>query len=891
MGDSLVDAQQNVSSASIEKTVLDNGLHVLIKNIPHLPRVALQLWYNVGSKHEGATERGMAHLLEHMTFKGTEWLSESDINLITHKIAGYSNAFTSYDYTSYIFQVPSNRLTEPLSILADCMKNCTFRPEMLSSEVLAVIQEMKMYKDDYQNILIESLMGVVFPEHPYHHPIIGYKQDLCGLTSQDLLAFYKKHYHPQNATLVAVGDIQKEAFLKEVSNLFGDIKPHELAPERPLFFNEDIASKSVTLYRPVQNPWCCYLYLIPGMESSKLYLFDMIAMVLGTGKSSRLYQDLVDKEHLATDVESFTYDLFGKSLLLITVQPKDQSCIPAIESHINGQLNVLADHPIEEWELSRVKKHIMFEHALLLESNEKQASLIGSAYLATKDENYVENYLERIRITTTEDIQRGIAEFLRETMQHKGYLLPLHKHDTKHFVRLQEESDELDNKVLGNFRRTLPVEEGKAVNEIALKTPPQFNYPQPTIFKLSNGAEVLFYDDSRTPQLSLILHLKADHFYDPPGQEGIAYFVSKMLVEGTRRHSAAQLSRMLEVDGIYITVAAGILSVQMIPESLEKGLNVLGEILIESIFEDSCVEKVRKHILSEIDDYWDSPLDCVEQVAREVVYKKEHPFAKNHLGDKKVVAQLRREDLINHYIKNLSPHGAVISLVGDLNLYPQSELECLFEKTLGQWQGEPIKTLVAPPITYEKPIIVERQINRDQVVLGFVAPSVSRADKDYEVLALLDVALTGGEVLSMHSRLFQLREQTGIFYTVGGSLVHEARSQPGMVFIKTIVSLDKVKAAEEAIVGVIDELGRNGITQEELDMARNVLLSSSVGYFESTIKMAQEFLFLKICGLDFDLFDKRQKVLAELDLAHVNSVARKFCTKDVLSVIRIGRIS
>ncbi|MDR3551085.1 MAG: pitrilysin family protein, partial [Candidatus Babeliales bacterium] len=140
-------------STPVKKKVLSNGLTVLVYETHNIPKVSLQLWYNVGSKDEKSGERGIAHLIEHMIFKGTEKLSESDINIVSHMLSGSINAFTSYDYTGYLFNFPTQNWHEALPIMADCMVNCSFKDEHLNSEMKAVIQELKMYRDDYNSTL------------------------------------------------------------------------------------------------------------------------------------------------------------------------------------------------------------------------------------------------------------------------------------------------------------------------------------------------------------------------------------------------------------------------------------------------------------------------------------------------------------------------------------------------------------------------------------------------------------------------------------------------------------------------------------------------------------------------------------------------------------------
>ena len=215
--------QMEAEQKFVSKHVLDNGMTVLIRPVHTVPKVSIQLWYGVGSRDEGDQERGIAHLIEHMIFKGTETLSESDINVVTHTLSGNCNAFTSYDYTGYLFNFPTRHWKEALPIMADCMRNATFKDEMLNSEMKAVIQELKMYRDQYLRSLLEGMVSTIFADHPYHHPIVGYKQDLWSVRGDTLKKFFQKHYTPDNATLVVVGDVDEKDALAAVKKYFCNI--------------------------------------------------------------------------------------------------------------------------------------------------------------------------------------------------------------------------------------------------------------------------------------------------------------------------------------------------------------------------------------------------------------------------------------------------------------------------------------------------------------------------------------------------------------------------------------------------------------------------------------------------------------------------------------------
>lgn len=303
----------------VYKHILKNGLTILAVSQKTIPKVSTQLWYNVGSKDETDGEKGIAHLIEHMIFKGTNKLSECDINLITHKLSGYCNAFTSYDYTGYLFDFPSQNWHESLILLADCMRNCTFKEEFLNSELKAVIQEIKMYKDDYATTLIENMLSAIFPDHPYHYPIIGYKQDLWNLSREKLLQFYQQHYIPNNATLVVVGDVDPESVFTKSEQAFGEIFPDLNYRKKEFYHSSDLRSTATVLYRDIQQPLILVAWVVPGSKIGRDYIIDIFTWIIGSGKGSRLYRKLVDDLQLLTELEAFNFDLTEHGVFFYSV--------------------------------------------------------------------------------------------------------------------------------------------------------------------------------------------------------------------------------------------------------------------------------------------------------------------------------------------------------------------------------------------------------------------------------------------------------------------------------------------------------------------------------------------------------------------------------------------
>src|SRR3990167_624588 len=486
----------------VHKKVLNNGLTVLVRPIHTIPKVSIQLWYNVGSKDEKDNERGIAHLIEHMIFKGTDRLSESDIDTIAHKLSGSLNAFTSYDYTGYLFNFPMQHWKQSLDIMSDCMRNCTFKDFMLNSEMKAVIQELKMYKDKYTRSLVDEMISSIFHDHPYHHPIIGYKQDLWSVDGHDLKAFYSKHYVPNNATLVVVGSVDPEDVFTEAEKYFGEIPANPEYKKEHFYFNKDIVSKSITLYRDIKQPLAIYSFVVPGTQSEKDNSLELLSRIIGSGKVSRLYKRLVNEEQLAVSLSSSNEDLFEHGLFFIVVEPEQEK---------------------DAW------------------------------------------------------------------------------------IELQKSSDELDTEILSARTRTEPIEAPRHAKTVKIQEPGVFNYPKATIYTLKNGVKVLSYDNDNVPKIDLILDLKTKHYSDPEDKQGLALFVSKMLLEGTKNYTSQELHDAIEARGMSIATYPGGVALSVLREDIAFGLSILQDILTNATFDTKEIEKVRAQLLARVKNFWDEP--------------------------------------------------------------------------------------------------------------------------------------------------------------------------------------------------------------------------------------------------------------------------------------------
>lgn len=879
------DKLKNGKDVFVQKKVLSNGMTVLVREVHNTPTVSVQVFYNVGSKDEKDGEKGIAHLIEHMIFKGSEKLSETDITATVHKLSGSSNAFTSYDYTGYLFDLPTQHWKEALPIMAECMQNCSFSDEHLNSEMKAVIQEMKMLKDNYTRHLIFEMLTMIFPDHPYHYPLIGHKQDLWTVRGANLREFYKKHYLPNNAVLVVVGDVDTDDVFESAEKYFGKIPSNPKYRKEKFYFNKDIAAKTIILYRDIQQPSVVLSFIVPGAIDRNDHILDAAELILGKGKGSRLYSKLVDQLKLVSDISADSFRLFDHGIFFIFFEPKNLQNLQKIEDIIFEEINSIIKNGVTEKELERAVKQTKMAYYSKLENIESQAYDIGKTYLAVGDENYPFTFLDDFDENLSDKLKDFFAKYFRKSIVSKGFILPLEENEKKEWKELQELSDQEDKNILYDRVRETQLEAPKYANDIQIKDAVKFDFPKPKTLELSNGIKVLYYDNKNTPKINLRLELKAKYFYDPENMQGLYNFLADVMTEGTKNYTASQLANEIERLGMALNVSPGVISMSMLSSDLPKALEILEEVLSRPALESKEVEKVREQILTDIKNFWDDPASIASQLVREKIYGV-HPYGKNVLGTKESIAKIKTKDLKNFYKDNISPFGAKLSIVGDLSQY---DLKKVLEEKLSKWTGPEIKEITFPKIVPIAASDNNYYMNRDQIVLSFANLSIDRNNKDFDKFLLFDQIFGGGVLGSMSSRLFHLREETGMFYTIAGSSIASADEQPGMAIVRTIISLDKLKDAEVLIKQAIDKTA-DSITEEEFELAKRAIVNSLSKNFETNNKIAKTFLFLDKYNLPVDFFDNRAEQLSKITLSEVKEAVKNVMKSDNMLTLRVGRV-
>lgn len=874
----------NVAMPSIAKKVLSNGLTVLVCPRGQIPKVSVQLWYDVGSKDENDGQRGLAHFIEHMIFKGTDTLSESDIDSITTKLSGSCNAFTSYDYTGYLFDFPTQHWKQSLALMSECMEHCGFAQDHINSEIKAVVQELKMYRDDNVSTLCERIIATKFAEHPYHHPIIGYKDDLLRLDRQHLKDFYAEHYHPANATLVVVGDVDVADVFVSAEQYFGSIKTKPNYKKKKFQITQDVAGSIISIYREVNQPTLLFSWFCPGTSEKKEYVTDIISWVLASGKGSRLYKKLVLDLGLATEVDAFTYDLFDQGLFFLYVQPNQESDIEEIAKIVSDEISLLRKNGISQDEYERATNKAAMDQLALFEDNQKLAYAIGKAFTATKDEQWILNYIIKDRQQLNNLVMEVVEQYLRPSCVTIGKVLSIAQEDKDYAAKLQQESDELDEKIISAKARESKVQPPVVAPSILIQEPKSFSYPVAKQTILANGLEVLWYHNPFSERVDLIVDLAHKHYMDPFSQQGRTIVVSKLLTQGTTTKTASELADEIERYGMSLSTGAGSIGMGMLPQHFERGLAIIADVVTHTRVTQESIDLAKQKIISDLTEYWDTPAQLVYQLAKEKVYGQ-HPYAKNILGTIDDVRALTREQIIAAIPETLTPQGSRVAIVGNLE---NIDIEKVVATIFSNWEGPKIEAPNLAIVSQPKTEKITRVMQRDQVVLLYAALSIARSDKDFDALLLFDQLFGGGVLGSMSSMLFAIRQQTGLFYTISGSCLTGTDIGPGMATVKTIVSKDSLAMAEKEIKRVMQE-APSMVTEEKLNLAKQAVINSLVDNFATNRQIASSMLFLRRHRLPLDYFNTRAAVLSKIELSQVVQAAEKVLSQEFSEFV-VGRI-
>jgi zinc protease len=408
------------AAADAAEDKLANGMRVIVKPDRRAPVAVVLLLYKVGSVDEVNGVTGVAHVLEHMMFKGTASTPAGEYSRLIASAGGRDNAYTSNDLTGYFAALGKSQLELALKLEADRMANLTLSPEEFAKEIRVVMEERRLRTDDRPRSLVyEQMMATALTAHPYRNPIIGWMNDLENMRVEDLREFYQRWYSPNNATLIVVGDVVPADVLALAQKYFGDIPARGLPPRKPQEEPAQLGVKRVTVKAPAELPYVLMTFRAPPLRDperdTEPYALEMLAAVLDGSQAARLNSTLVRKERIASAADA-GYDGIarGPGFFYLSATPTPGKTAAEVEAGLRREMAKIIEHGVTQEELERAKAQAVASHVYQRDSMLFQARQIASLEAADISSRTLDIQLKKLREVTSDQVRDVARKYFRD---------------------------------------------------------------------------------------------------------------------------------------------------------------------------------------------------------------------------------------------------------------------------------------------------------------------------------------------------------------------------------------------------------------------------------------------------------------------------------------------
>ncbi len=784
---------------NIVHTTLDNGLNVIVAADRSAPVVALMVWVRTGSADEKPEEAGMAHVFEHMLFKGTERRAVGEIASSVEAAGGNINAFTSFDMTVYHITMASRDASVGIDVLSDAIRNSTFDPDELSKETEVILEEIRRGDDNPGRVLFQEMLDLGYKRHPYRLPVIGTKESVVAFGRDDLLAFYRHWYVPNNMTFVVVGDVDRAAVVQQIRQAFDDAParpdlahPREPEPERS-------APAARVVRRPFQQTLIGVTYPGSAFADADTPYLDLLAIVLGAGDSSRLYRNVQDQQRLVHTVSASAYTPRDPGIFYVDAALDPERIESALRA-IGGEIQRLRAFGPSEVELERARINLLSSEVHEKETVQGQARKLGYYETLAGGLEAEKVYLERIRSATPEDLKRVAVRYLVPERASVVALLP------------EGTREELDEAALLEAYQA-PERQSAQGTEL----PGGIHS-----YRLPNGLRVLVKPSHSVPLVSMRLAFLGGQLAESEETQGISSFLAEMLERGTESRSSAQISA--EVEGIAGEISGFSgrntfgFTASFLRESLDTGLELFADLVLHPSFPAEEIEKLEQEWLAAIVRREDNLASKAFDLFAEALYPN-HPYRFPTIGTEKSIRALERQTLVDYYESLAAPSNGVLAIVGDVE--PDAAVEAI-ASLLSGWSGAdvvelPVRAIPEPP-TEPREIAIDKHKQQVHIVMGF--RGLALGDPDQEALDVLTQILSG-----QGGRLFmELRDRRSLAYSVTAFSIEGV--DPGSFGVYIASAPDKLEESLEGLRTELERLLADDITPAEVERAKAYLIGT-----------------------------------------------------------------
>ncbi len=834
--------------------VLPNGFTALVEADHSAPVASVQLWVATGSIHEGPwLGAGLSHMLEHMLFKGTATRGPNAIAREVQEAGGHINAYTSFDRTVYWIDVPAEGTSTAIELLADATLNSTLPADEFAKEQEVIRREFAMGFDDPNRVSSELMLSTAFSSSPYRHPVIGHLEIFDRLTRDDLEAYYRGRYVPDNMFLVAVGDFDPSSVFALAEKWFGPARRQAHAPQFIPREPPQLGRREAHEEFDTELTRCSLVWHIPPVTHPDTAALDVLATVLGGGRSTPLHLELRERQNLVHSISSYSY-MAGEMGLLgmdFLCEPEKRAAAEEASLAIAARY---CDQLAADDEVSKARKTILADQLANLCTARGRAGDIGVSWLLARNPDLGSEYLAQIGRVGAEDIRRVARDYLANSCVTVTSLNPR-----------------------GSLARAQrPATEPGPRRIEALVLP--------------NGLRVLVCEDRKLPLVTAVAVFRGGLLAETPDSNGITALAARTLTKGTASRDSETLHAEIEQVGGQIRADSGSnsfsVTVDVMKPDLRLGMELLADVLLRASFPPDEIEREKEDQIAALK----AEAEQITLVARNALRRAifgEHPYGLRPNGTEESVAAITREELAAFRDSCVTAKNGVLAVSGDVSA---DEVCRLAEELLGALpSGELLMTAPPCPTPLARPVEQVLHEPKQQAVLmaGFLGADALSPDRI--ALELIDTASS-----DMASRFFQrIREELGLAYFVGASqMMGFARGLFTFYLGTDPAKVDLVRASFDEEIAL---LAREGMSDAELARAKKKLIGGEAIRNQSLDAFAHVVALDELYGFGAGHHAHRAAEIEAVTSDQVRAVARKYflepCRATVLVTPAAGDVA
>lgn len=838
---------------------LDDGHTVIIKEVHDNPIVIIDTWINTGSVNETDENNGVAHFLEHLFFKGTSKHPPGDFDCILESKGAVTNAATSKDFTHYYILMPSKEFDLALDLHSDMLLNPLIPRKEMEKERKVVLEEIAKTNDNPQSKLYENLNKLLYKEHPYKREVIGKKEVIETITREGVLDFYNKWYSPSNMTTVIVGDVDTAKTLAAVKRSFSlnnprcpqkSPKPVYKVDKRPETQVEtDVKLKVETGYMIIGFKGCT------AANSKDSYALDVLATLLGDGRTSRLYKDIKEQKEIVYSIDAGHSSMKDDSTFYVSANFEPEN-LQKVKAAVFEDINKLKEGTISSQEIQKAKNIIERDTYYSRESVSNIADEIGYTMILTGDPNYYSNYLSNIKKVTAKELKEVANKYLDINHAAISVVLP--------------ENCEIP---CANVKKVDKTYEAKLVSK----------NKNTTKYILPNKATLLINQNKTNDIIAMDIIVKGGNFTEKTA--GLGSLTADAMLKGTKKYPKEKLSELLEENGIIIAPQAGSdafsVGFKFTKNEMPLALDIFDEVMNRATLDSCEIEKIKSDKLTAIKNSRENPSSVAFEEFKTVMWEN---TAYGNTGKifEKTIPTIKREDISDFYSNLFDPENMVISINGNVD---EQEMINYFSSVFPvKSQGKKVNLTdyakQFKPTQSCRVVKVAKNVEASWIVIGWMTDGLLN-QKDWATLEIIDSILGGG----MSSRLFcDLREQQGLAYQIGST--SSANINKGVFAVYIGTNPQTATLSRDEMLKEVNIFKKEFVCDKELSRAKDKLLGNYILSMETNMEKASTIGWTEASGRGYDFIDKYADLINSVTVQDIITVSDKYFSKPyVMSVV------